>query len=56
MRLPVYQNKNDIIDLSDDETEVIHMYRRAKKFRNAEMTIAVQDGKRIKLWLTEKRR
>lgn len=56
MRSVSFQNKNDIIDLSDDETEVIHLYRRAKKIRNSEMTIAVQDGKRIKLWLTEKRR
>lgn len=55
MPTPVY-SKLQVIDLSDDEIELIELYRRAKKLRNSEITIAIQDGKRMKLWLTEKRR
>ena len=56
MRTITYRTDSIITDLTDDEVELIHMYRRAKKLHHSEITIAVQDGKRIKLWLTEKRR
>lgn len=40
--------------LSADENEVLEVYRRAKFLGYADITITVQDGKRVKLWLTEK--
>ena len=56
MQTTTYRTDSIITDLTDDEVELVHMYRRAKKLHHSEITIAVQDGKRIKLWLTEKRR
>ncbi len=37
-----------------DELELIEQYRRAKMLRYADIAITIQDGKRTKLWLTEK--
>ena len=37
-----------------DEHELLQAYRRAKALKHAELTVAIQEGKRVKLWLTEK--
>lgn len=42
--------------VSQDEAELIVMYRRAKSFGFADIMISINDGRRIKLWLTEKQR
>ena len=41
-------------DLLDDEREVLNAYRRAKRMIFADLAITIQEGKRVKLWLTEK--
>jgi hypothetical protein len=40
--------------LTRDENDVLTVYRRAKQAGFADIEITIQDGKRIKLWLTEK--
>jgi hypothetical protein len=40
--------------LTRDENDVLTVYRRAKQSGFADIEITIQDGKRIKLWLTEK--
>lgn len=42
--------------LAADESEIIDVYRRAKKMGYADILITVQEGCRVKLWLTEKRK
>lgn len=42
--------------LTRDENDVVRVYRRAKSIGYADMTVTVQDGRRVKLWLTEKMR
>lgn len=37
-----------------DEHEVIQTYRKAKALKYADINIAIQEGNRVKLWLTEK--
>jgi len=37
-----------------DEHELLLAYRRAKALKHAELNVAIQEGKRVKLWLTEK--
>jgi len=46
----------DTSELAEDEAEVLKSYRRAKELRFADINIGIQDGVRVKLWLTEKRR
>jgi len=46
----------DTSELTEDEAEVLESYRRAKELRFADINIGIQDGIRVKLWLTEKRR
>ncbi len=41
-------------DLQKDESEVLEIYRKAKMMGYADITITVQEGSRVKLWLTEK--
>lgn len=41
-------------DLEKDENEVLDAYRRAKKLGYADIVITIQEGARVKLWLTEK--
>lgn len=41
-------------DLQKDENEVLEVYRKAKMLGYADITITVQEGSRVKLWLTEK--
>jgi hypothetical protein len=43
-------------DIPNDEREVLAVYRRAKSMGYADVSIAIQEGKRVKLWLTEKLR
>lgn len=40
--------------LPKDEHEVLHVYRKAKALKYADINIAIQEGMRVKLWLTEK--
>jgi len=40
--------------LPKDEHEVLHAYRKAKSLKYADINIAIQEGMRVKLWLTEK--
>ena len=42
------------INMKADEAEVLEIYRRAKKMGYADISITVQEGTRVKLWLTEK--
>ncbi len=42
--------------LAHDESEIIEIYRRAKHLGYADILITVQEGCRVKLWLTEKRK
>lgn len=37
-----------------DEIELLNAYRRAKTFKYADLIISIQEGLRVKLWLTEK--
>lgn len=41
-------------DIAKDEQELLDIYRRAKKMGYADIAVTVQEGKRVKLWLTEK--
>lgn len=41
-------------DIEKDEQELLEIYRRAKKMGYADLAVTVQEGKRVKLWLTEK--
>ncbi len=47
-------SKTAAADLLKDENEVLEAYRKAKKLGYADITITVQEGSRVKLWLTEK--
>lgn len=40
--------------LLKDEHELIQTYRKAKALKYADINIAIQEGNRVKLWLTEK--
>ncbi len=42
------------VNLEKDENEVLEIYRKAKLMGYADITITVQEGSRVKLWLTEK--
>jgi hypothetical protein len=50
------ESSHEPLELTDDEIDVIQVYRRAKKIKYSEITIAIQEGERVKLWLTEKRK
>ncbi len=39
---------------AQDEKEVLQVYRKAKALRFADIEMAIQEGSRVKLWLTEK--
>lgn len=43
-------------ELPRDEKEVLSAYRKAKNMGYADINISIQEGKRVKLWLTEKLR
>lgn len=43
-------------ELLQDETEMLEAYRRAKRMGYADLSITIQEGTRVKLWLTEKMR
>lgn len=43
-------------NLIPEEREVLEVYRRAKALKYADINIAIQEGIRVKLWLTEKRK
>jgi hypothetical protein len=40
--------------IAEDEKEVLQVYRKAKALRFADIEMAIQEGSRVKLWLTEK--
>jgi len=48
--------ENGNCPLRNDENEVLDIYRKAKMLKYADISIAIQEGKRVKLWLTEKRK
>lgn len=48
--------KGTAVQLTEDELQLIEAYRRAKEFGHADIHVAVQEGSRVKLWLTEKRK
>lgn len=37
-----------------DEQELLDIYRKAKMMKFADIDITIQDGVRVRLWLTEK--
>ncbi|MBI4396798.1 MAG: hypothetical protein HY548_06870 [Elusimicrobia bacterium] len=47
---------NRVSALTQEECEVLDVYRRAKGLGYADIAITIQDGKRVKLWLTEKKK
>lgn len=55
---PVGEGTSQLLSMSiqPDELEVLETYRKAKALKFADVTIAIQEGLRVKLWLTEKRR
>ncbi len=52
------QNENalPVATVQKDEMELIQVYRKAKALRFADINVAIQEGIRVKLWLTEKRK
>lgn len=42
--------------LSMEEVEMLEAYRKAKRKNFADIYVSFQEGKRVKLWLTEKLR
>lgn len=42
--------------LLKDETELLMAYRKAKRMGFADLAVTVQEGARVKLWITEKMR
>ena len=43
-------------NISKDELELLEVYRRAKSMGYADVLITIQEGTRVKLWITEKMR
>lgn len=39
-----------------DEIELLQIYRKAKALKYADINVSIQEGARVKLWLTEKMR
>ena len=37
-----------------DEIELLQIYRKAKSLKYADINVSIQEGARVKLWLTEK--
>jgi hypothetical protein len=52
----VGERNSQLQHVQPDELEVLEAYRKAKEMKFADVTIAIQEGLRVKLWLTEKRR
>ena len=48
IRLQIYAQK--------DEIELLQIYRKAKSLKYADINVSIQEGARVKLWLTEKMR
>lgn len=46
--------KKELIKLSEEESQIIELYRRAKEIGNSEIAIAFHEGERNRLWLTHK--
>lgn len=46
--------KTETVGLTKEEIQVIKALRRAKSCQNADLLVSFQDGKKIKLWITEK--
>ena len=44
------------LSIKKDELELLEVYRKAKSMGYADISITVQEGTRVKLWLTEKMR
>ncbi len=40
--------------IGQDEAELLKIYRKAKRIGYADISVTIQEGKRVKLWLTEK--
>jgi hypothetical protein len=51
-----HEDLSPVHQLTHDEVEVIEAYRRAKRMAYADIAITIQEGKRVKLWLTEKKK
>jgi len=47
-------NGDPMKNLSSDEIQLLESYRRAKQMGYADISITIQEGSRVKLWLTEK--
>ena len=55
-KMTTIEARSQFAQIAHDEREVLEIYRRAKTFGFADIIISVQEGTRVKLWLTEKRR
>ncbi len=42
--------------MTQDEIELLAMYRKAKRARYSDLFVSIQEGVRVKLWITEKMR
>jgi len=56
VKSPMIQENESKSEVSREESEVLDVYRRAKNLGYAEIAISIQEGNRVKLWLTEKMR
>ena len=52
----VGERTSQLLSIQPDEMEVLETYRRAKALKFADINIAIQEGLRVKLWLTEKKK
>ena len=52
----VGERNSQLTSIEQDELEVLEAYRKAKEMKFADLSIAIQEGLRVKLWLTEKKR
>jgi len=44
------------LEIPQEEKELLNAYRRAKRMGYADIVISIQEGRRVKLWITEKLR
>ena len=47
---------SQVLAVTQDEVELLESYRKAKQIQYADIEITIQEGRRTKLWLTEKMR
>lgn len=51
---PSVLDKSSERELTMDEREIVDAYRKAKRLRHSDISISIQEGQRVKLWITKK--